>query len=280
VNGEDEGKRTEERAGRTAAIVEAYCDEVGLKPPKPYAKWRSDLVRDHGNLAIKFLAMTGRRASGDDEEESIFAVKNADLRFSLDVASQHSGNQYREYLKWFLQQGFSPKRVLDVGCDNGVATCAYARFFPDSEVVGLDIEHASVNCGQQLARTLRLQNVRFVQGDLLAPFSTDVEAYDLVVASLVVYEASSNAGQMAKNLASRVAPRHGRLVSFEPLQDSALDSWVEELIGAGLLVESQEHVHILTGEDRPFDIAALVCRDRGQSLSAHGAHAESRISRY
>ena len=68
-------------------------------------------------------------------------------------------------------------------CSSGVATCAYARFFPDSEVVGLDIEHASLNCGQQLARTLRLQNVRFVQGDLLAPFSTDVEAYDLVVAS-------------------------------------------------------------------------------------------------
>jgi SAM-dependent methyltransferase len=259
--------------------VEAYCDEVGLKPPKPFAEWSSDLVRDHGNLADKFLAMSERRKFGDDEEEeeSILAVKNADIRFSLDVASQYTGNQYREYLKWFLQQGFSPKRVLDVGCDNGLATCAYARFFPDSEVVGLDIEHASVNCGQQLARTLRLQNVRFVQGDLLAPVSTDVEAYDLVVASLVVYEALS-AGQMAKNLASLVAPRHGRLVSFEPLRDSALDSWVEELRGAGLLVESQDHVRILTADDRPFDIAALVCRDRGQSLSAHGDDFESPIA--
>lgn len=69
-------------------------------------------------------------------------------------------------------------------------------------------------------------------------------------------------------------------MSFEPLQDSALDSWVEELIGAGLLVESQEHVRILTGEDRPFDIAALVCRDRGQSLSAHGDDFESPIAQH
>ena len=258
-------KRRGRRAARTAAIVEAYCDEVGLKRPKPYAEWCSDVVRDHGDLAIKFIAMAERRKFGDDgDDESIYPTKNANTRFSLDVAAQFTGNQHREYLRWFLQQGFSPKRVIDVGCDNGVTTCAYARFFPDAEVVGLDIVRASVKCCQRLARNLRLQNVRFVQGDLLTPVSTDVEAYDLVVASMVVYEAPSNEwGQMAKNLASLVAPRRGRLVSFEPFADSALDSWLEELRGAGLLVESQDHVGFLTADDRPFDITALVCRDRG-----------------
>jgi len=263
VNGDDEGQRTKEGAARTTAIVEAYCDEVGLKRPKPYAEWCADVVRDHGDLAIKFIAMAERRKFGDDGE-SIYPTKNANTRFSLAVAAQFTGNQHREYLRWFLQQGFSPKRVIDVGCDNGVTTCAYARFFPDAEVVGLDIVRASVKCGQRLARNLRLQNVRFVQGDLLTSISTDVEAYDLVVASLFVYEAPSNEwGQMAKNLASLVAPRRGRLVSFEPFADSALDSWVEELRGAGLLVESQDQVGFRSADDRPFDIAALVCRDRG-----------------
>ena len=41
--------------------------------------------------------------------------------------------------KNFNEQGFKPKRILDIGCSTGLSTIKLHESFPDSEIIGLDL---------------------------------------------------------------------------------------------------------------------------------------------
>jgi SAM-dependent methyltransferase len=57
-------------------------------------------------------------------------------------------------------------RIIDVGCGTGETTAGIARFFPQAEVVGLDVNPASLELAAKLARDERL-NIRFLQCNVL-----------------------------------------------------------------------------------------------------------------
>jgi len=57
-------------------------------------------------------------------------------------------------------------RILDVGCGTGETTCGIAKLFPRAEVVGIDVNPASLKLAGELAARNQL-DVRFVSCDLM-----------------------------------------------------------------------------------------------------------------
>jgi len=59
-------------------------------------------------------------------------------------------------------------RLLVAGCGTGRAPITYARKFPQTEVLGLDLSRASLAYGIRKARELKLSNIEFCQADILS----------------------------------------------------------------------------------------------------------------
>lgn len=76
--------------------------------------------------------------------------------------------------------GFTPRRILDAGCDTGDFTFYLAQRFPEAEVIGIDIDPRRVDHCTRMAARLGLANVRFEVADVChLPFGAG--AFDLVV---------------------------------------------------------------------------------------------------
>lgn len=105
--------------------VDAYLDSIAIGEPQPYDQFRQLLLDRFPQLAKQFLPILGER-SRDSEETmgSPYVVKNRDLDFSLTIASQFTGSQYRAYLRWFSETvDVKPRTIVDVGCDNCLSPC-------------------------------------------------------------------------------------------------------------------------------------------------------------
>jgi SAM-dependent methyltransferase len=90
------------------------------------------------------------------------------------------------YLHWrYLRESLdragdlTPSRILDAGCGAGDHTFYLAQRFPDSEVIGVDVDAARIARNQETAPRLGLRNVSFEVQDLTQlPW---VERFDLVI---------------------------------------------------------------------------------------------------
>lgn len=69
--------------------------------------------------------------------------------------------------------GYPPgSRVLEAGCGIGAQTVTLARHSPGATIVAVDISAASLHAAREQARSARLENVVFGQGDISAlPFA-------------------------------------------------------------------------------------------------------------
>ncbi|ETJ33131.1 hypothetical protein Q604_UNBC12421G0001, partial [human gut metagenome] len=53
------------------------------------------------------------------------------------------------------------KKVLDLGCDNGITTCFVANLYPNSEIIGVDKCKKGIKCAEEIAQKLGVKNVKF-----------------------------------------------------------------------------------------------------------------------
>jgi SAM-dependent methyltransferase len=83
--------------------------------------------------------------------------------------------------------GFEPKRILELGCSAGAATCAWAAHYPDAEVHGVDIGAAMLRYAHQRARALNVA-VHFHQGDAARLTQFADASFDLVVSHNLLHE--------------------------------------------------------------------------------------------
>lgn len=218
-----------------------YLEEAGIRSRKIADLFWSDLRDGYGSAAERFetLANTRRRADKNDDSygdavESLYRLKNSSLTFSLAITSQYAGRQYAAFLTSMLAicSGRHCQSVLDIGCDNGIATCFYARLFPTAQVIGVDRCPEGIACAKELARTLGIENVTFVQKDPFADENASAvitNGFDLVAMSLCGYETTDRGvvleSQIASQLFRLVSPA-GAIVVMEYL-DSLLLPTVE-----------------------------------------------------
>ncbi len=66
-----------------------------------------------------------------------------------------------------LELGSGPYKLLVAGCGTGQEALALAKLEPSSRVVALDLSTASLAYGQRMAGSFGINNLEFIQGDLL-----------------------------------------------------------------------------------------------------------------
>jgi SAM-dependent methyltransferase len=93
-------------------------------------------------------------------------------------------NQMRAY---FHTSDFRGKRLLDFGCGSGASTLFIAAMFPDTEVVGVELDPHSIKLARRVLALRRLPNVRFLESPSARCLPPGIGTFDFVVLS-AVYE--------------------------------------------------------------------------------------------
>ncbi len=100
------------------------------------------------------------------------------------------GRSVCNYLKR-NRPGFSPRRILDMGCTVGHATVPFKEYFPDAEVWGIDVGAPVVRYAHARAAAMG-QEVNFAQMNAEeTPFEDGY--FDLVVSHILLHETSGKA---------------------------------------------------------------------------------------
>jgi SAM-dependent methyltransferase len=168
--------------------VDVYFRQIGLKAPQRSAAFWKRVEKQYGPEAVAFGDAVERREAGEAIDP--YPLKSVSRKFSIDVTSQYDSNRYRSYLKWFIAEDFgSPKRILDIGCDNGILTSFYAQQFPDAQVIGIDSCAKSLLIAESIASDLGLANVRFEKLRFGADRDEKIgQEFDLITASTVFHD--------------------------------------------------------------------------------------------
>lgn len=99
-----------------------------------------------------------------------------------------------------------PKQILDAGCGAGDYSFHLARLFPDSEVLGIDINESLIDRNAETAKRLRIDNVRFEKVDLT---KLSFENYFDLIVSIDVLEHVDPQAVAFANLTRAVKPGGG-----------------------------------------------------------------------
>lgn len=100
------------------------------------------------------------------------------------------GRSVCNYVKRNLK-GFSPKRILDMGCTVGHSTLPYAELFPDAEIWGIDVAAPQIRYAHARAAGVGL-NVNFAQMNAEETRFPDGH-FDLIVSHILLHETSGKA---------------------------------------------------------------------------------------
>lgn len=95
------------------------------------------------------------------------------------------------------------KTILDAGCGTGHRLLGFAKNFPDSSFVGVDMTTASLNTARELAERHKIKNVHFQQGDLME--LNLATQFDLIVSTGVIH-CLEDADRGLANLCRSLAP--------------------------------------------------------------------------
>ena len=100
------------------------------------------------------------------------------------------GRSVCNYIKRNLK-GFSPKRILDMGCTVGHSTLPYKEMFPDAELWGVDVAAPQIKYAHARAGAMGL-DVNFAQ---MNAEKTNFEdgSFDLIVSHIMLHETSGKA---------------------------------------------------------------------------------------
>lgn len=127
--------------------------------------------------------------------------------------------------------GFTPTRILDLGCSAGAASAAYAWRYPDAQVHALDIGAGMLRYAHARAEALGVA-VHFHQMDAAA-LAFDDASFDLVVSHNVLHE-MSDATRQAMIAESMRVLRPGGLLIY---QDVNVRSITDPVIKADIVWE-------------------------------------------
>ncbi|NRA30812.1 MAG: class I SAM-dependent methyltransferase [Parvularculaceae bacterium] len=85
---------------------------------------------------------------------------------------------------------FAPKRILDIGAGLGHNVLPIAEMFPDAEVVAVDAGAPMLRYGLARAKTMGIDNVTFMQGDVSQLDQFEDQSFDWVQSTMFLHETS------------------------------------------------------------------------------------------
>ena len=130
------------------------------KSVKPIHFWRN-FTKRFGNLAEEFIEIIDARANGILIDP--YKIKNSSIEFADAVFSQFDGEKIKVFLCWFLGNQFDMKgkKVLEIGCDNGVMLSVLAEIFPEGEFYGIDACEEAILIATKRSNEIGLKNIKF-----------------------------------------------------------------------------------------------------------------------
>jgi SAM-dependent methyltransferase len=104
--------------------------------------------------------------------------------------SDGGGNAVVNWVKRWMPADFNPTRILEIGATLGQSLLPIAEAFPNAEVVAVDVGAPVLRYGLARAKSLGVENVRFVQADGsdLAMFPD--ESFDWIQTTMFLHELS------------------------------------------------------------------------------------------
>ncbi|HQR09121.1 MAG TPA: peptide chain release factor N(5)-glutamine methyltransferase [Gemmatales bacterium] len=140
-------------------------------------------------------------------------------------------------------------RIVDVGTGSGAVALTLAKHLPQARMTAIDLSAEALEVAKKNAEQLKLNSVRFLQGDLLQPVAN--EKFDLVVSNPPYIDS-----EVVKQLPITVK-------NFEP--NLALDGGpggttiIERLAGeAKAVLETGGHLLLEIGADQGKSVPALL----------------------
>jgi SAM-dependent methyltransferase len=198
--------------------------------------WRRDSQRLKSNVAREYndewLAIDHRSYSLDAApgKQSLWQWGN-----QLALASNRGGTRVRQLLLVRTLELLKPKRVLEVGCGNGINLLLLAGRFPEIEFTGIDLTQEGPAAAQRVQQQNALlpthlqafaplslhdpaafKRVTFKSGDAASlPFAEN--SFDLVITVLAL-EQMERIRDQALNEIARVSAGHAFMI--EPFRDA------------------------------------------------------------
>ena len=179
-------------------IVSALFKKMGLTNCIKAEKFWRGLVRQFADKAESLLSSIEQRGSGI--HSNVYSIKNSSIDFANAVASQFDINKLKSFSVWFLNENLTiGDAVLEVGCDNGILTCALASVFPLISFVGIDPCAEAIAVATERARRLGLSNIEFRVADLERySLEADQKKFPAIIAVAVFHELIAN-GQIGSD---------------------------------------------------------------------------------
>jgi 2-polyprenyl-3-methyl-5-hydroxy-6-metoxy-1,4-benzoquinol methylase len=109
-----------------------------------------------------------------------------------EIARDEDPNYVRKYLEnelraYFQLENFNNKRILDFGSGSGASTMWLSRLFPQSEIVGVELESELLSVAQARLKHYGFKYVSFLQSPNGLEIPKGLQQFDLIVMS-AVYE--------------------------------------------------------------------------------------------
>jgi hypothetical protein len=141
--------------------VELFYKKIGIgATAKPEHFWRQ-LAKKFGKIAHEFGDCVEARERG--ENVNPYVLKNSSLEFANAIASQFDSTKIKEIFVWFVNQNFDlkEKKIVEIGCDNGIMLCLLASIFNETQFVGIDPCEQAIILAKERASLLDLKNIEF-----------------------------------------------------------------------------------------------------------------------
>jgi SAM-dependent methyltransferase len=170
----------------------------------------------------------GDVSAGANYDCGIFATTGGGLGALTDGGGQ-------ALVEWVKKErpGWTPRRILDLGCTIGHNIVPLALAFPDSEVVAIDTAAPSLRYGHARAQALGATNLHFIQINAEDMTEFPDGHFDWVQTTMYLHELSGKALPKVINEGARVLADGGLMLHLEqpaytdamPLYEQFIRDW-------------------------------------------------------
>ncbi|MBU6406936.1 MAG: class I SAM-dependent methyltransferase [Alphaproteobacteria bacterium] len=171
---------------RAAALVDR--DRLKLNPATRLPRYVSAI--DHHCMPGSYHTelVDGDVTGAANYDVGIFATTGGMLGLYNDGGGQAIAKWIKETLP-----SLKPKRILDLGAGLGHNVLPIAQAFPEAEMVAVDVGAPMLRYGAARAKSLGVDNVTFVQGDVSDLSQYPDESFDLIHSCMFLHETSMTA---------------------------------------------------------------------------------------
>ncbi|HVY34355.1 MAG TPA: class I SAM-dependent methyltransferase [Caulobacteraceae bacterium] len=220
--------RQAEALAAKAAVSAGDKGRLTLNPALPMPRYVSAV--DHHCMAGSYHTeqFPGDVSAGANYDVGLFITTGG-------LLGRWSDGGGRAIVDWVKQHkpDFKPKRILDIGATLGHNVLPIAAAFPEAEVIAVDLGAPMLRYALARAKSLGIDNVRFVQADATDLSMFEDQSFDWIQTTMFLHELSLTSMQAIFRESHRLLKPGGVVLHVEqpqytpqmPLFEQAMRDW-------------------------------------------------------